>query len=310
MSAAKTDIRRLLHDQIERIWGRGETELVDANYSAAVRDHMPVPGQPTGRDALKDVVQDFRAGIPDLRMELHATLAAGDIGVDVWTLTGTHGGKLLGQPASGRPVAMSGIDMIRVHDGRITDLWHVEEMAQLVSQIGERTVAFGAPSRLPEEPARAAGKRHPGEGAIVPGEAHFSDRERRNLGIARRHIEEIWAGGRADLCWEMYHPDVIDHNKAPEQQPGIAGIVDVLHWLRESVPDLAMAIQCYVVDGDLVADRWIMTGTHTGTPLMGIEARGRSFTINGMDVARIDEEGLITEIWHAEEFHQLLRQVR
>jgi len=42
---------------------------------------------------------------------------------------------------------------------------------------------------------------------------------------------------------------------------------------------------------------------------MGVKASGKAFRINGMDVARIDDEGLITDIWHAEEFHQLLQQI-
>ncbi|MEE4155232.1 MAG: ester cyclase [Erythrobacter sp.] len=306
----KADIRRLLSDQIERIWGAGDVSLVDANYSATVRDHMPVPGQPSGREALKDVVREFRAGIPDLSMELHATLVAGDMGVDVWSLTGSHGSALLGRPASGRRIDISGIDMIRVNEGRITDLWHVEEMAQLIAQIDGQEPVIGAPPEAVPAALPLPATRSPGEGAYVPGQDSFSERERRNLAIARLHIEEIWAGGRAELCWELYHPEVIDHNKAPGQKPGIAGIVDVLQWLRASVPDLAMEIQCYVIDGDLVADRWIMTGTHTGAPLMGTSASAKRFTINGMDVARIDEDGLITEIWHAEEFHQLLAQVR
>ncbi|MGB3472628.1 MAG: ester cyclase [Erythrobacter sp.] len=311
MSKSKAVIHRLLRDQIEGIWGRGETELVDANYASDIRDHMPVPGQPTGREALKDVVQDFRAGIPDLRIKLHATLAAGDAGVDVWTLTGTHGGPLLGKKASGRPIHMSGIDMIAAANGRITDLWHVEEMALLIAQIDESPITFGAPSdAYPDNAEIPSPQAQPGENATVPGEADFSALERRNLAIARRHIEEIWAGGRSELCWEMYHPDVVDHNMAPGQRPGIEGIVDVLQWLRESVPDLAMEIQTYVIDGDLFADRWIMRGTHTGAPLMDVPASGKRFTINGMDVGRIDEDGLITEIWHAEEFHQLLLQVR
>jgi len=311
MSEGKAVIHRLLRDQIEGIWGRGETALVDANYVSDIRDHMPVPGQPTGRAALKDVVADFRRGIPDLRMELHATLAAGDAGVDVWTLTGTHGGPLLGKEASGRPIHMSGIDMIAAADGRITDLWHVEEMALLIAQIDESPIAFGTPSNAyPDSAGALVSNAQPGENATVPGEADFSALERRNLAIARRHIEEIWAGGRSELCWKMYHPDVVDHNMAPGQRPGIEGIVDVLQWLRESVPDLAMEIQTYVIDGDLFADRWIMRGTHTGAPLMDVAASGKRFAINGMDVGRVDENGLITEIWHAEEFHQLLLQVR
>jgi steroid delta-isomerase-like uncharacterized protein len=310
MTGASNVVRRLVTDQIEEIWGKGRTDLVDANYAGDVRDHMPVPGQPTGRAALKDVVDHFRSGIGDMAMDLHATLVAGDVGVDVWTLTGTHSRELLGMPATGRSIAIAGIDMVRVENGRIADLWHVEEMARLMEQVGAAPLDIGKPQETgaPFEPTRTASD--VGAGAVVPGEARFTMRERRNLALARRHIEELWAGGRADLAHEIYHPDVVDHNPAPDQRPGIAGILDVLRWLREAVPDLAMRIECYVIDGEFACDRWVMTGTHTGAPLMGVEAAGRSFAINGMDVIRIDDDGLVTDVWHVEEFDRLLAQVR
>ena len=303
-------IHRLLKEQICDLWGAGNTALVDSNYADTVVDHMPVPGQPQGKAALKQVVTEFRAAIPDLAMVLHKTLAAGDHGVDVWTLSGTHKGALGDQPASGAQVAFSGIDMVRVAGGQIIDIWHVEEMAQFAQQTGMLSGGFGAPmdSAAVPPPTESAAY-DPGASAIVPGEADFTERERRNLAIARRHIEEIWARGRSELCWELYHPDAIDHNPAPGQRPGIPGIIDVLGWLREAVPDLRMAIQCYVIDGDWIADRWVMTGTHSGAPLMDIAARGRRFRINGMDVARLDDEGRITDIWHCEEFASLVAQV-
>ncbi|MEQ8433753.1 MAG: ester cyclase [Oceanicaulis sp.] len=128
--------------------------------------------------------------------------------------------------------------------------------------------------------------------------------------IARDHIEGIWARGDEALAYQMYAPDVVDHNPAPDQRPRIAGIVDVLRWLRESVPDLSMRINAYVVDANHAADRWTMTGTHTGAPLMGVEARGKAFSINGMDVIKVRPDGLITDVWHVEEFALLLDQIQ
>ena len=303
--------RALLKDQIEKLWGEGDLDLVDANYRKDVVDHMPIEGQEPGLEALKDVVSQFRTAIPDLDMKLHHVLAAGDYGVDVWTLSGTHGGEMLGQPATGNPISFSGIDMVRVTNGQICELWHVEELAHFSQQIGASSEGFGAPTSAATIPPPSVESEYlPGANAMVPGQEDFTAKEQRNLGIARRHIEEIWAKGRSSLCWELYHPDAIDHNPAPGQRPGIDGIIDVLGWLREAVPDLRMEIQCYVIDGDWIADRWVMTGTHTGAALMGIEARGKSFRINGMDVARLDEAGLITDIWHCEEFAQLMAMVR
>ena len=311
MTEAREAIRQLLHAQIEDIWGAGRTELVTRNYAPDVIDYMPVPGQPSGREALAEVVTAFRAEIPDLRMELHATLVAGNIGVDVWTLTGTHAGLLLGHEAAGRPVAIAGIDMVRVVEGRICEIWHVEEMGLLMQQIGAEDFAFGMPLGAPDGATQpvSTDQRRPSVAAYVPGEKDFTARERRNLAIARRHIGELWGQGRTELAEALFHQDIVDHNPAPGQRPGIAGILDVLRWLREAVPDLALCVEALVVEGDLVCDRWTMTGTHTGAPLMGIEPQGRRFAINGMDVVRIDDAGLITDVWHAEEFAQLRAQI-
>jgi steroid delta-isomerase-like uncharacterized protein len=279
-------IRRLLTDQIEELWGRGRTELVDANYADGVHDHMPVPGQPSGREALKDVVQLFRDGIVDMKMELHATLVAGDVGVDAWTLTGRHEGPLLGFPPTGKAVAIRGIDMIRVIDGRIADLWHVEEMAQLMAQIG----ADGpAPDAVP--PAGRA-RVMPGraevyhDAADVPGRAAFTEREERTLAAARSHLDAVLRG----------LPD----------DPASAR----LQWLRSGSSDLSMRSDCIVIEGDAACIRWSVVGTHDGGPVLGLPSSGRRFSMNGMDMLRIDEDGRVKEIRHVEEAHQLREQLR
>lgn len=294
-------ITTLVRQQIDDLWGRGRVGLVEQNYSTDIVDHMPVPGQPTGRDALADVVRDFRTLIPDLTMALHGTIACGDRGCDWWTLTGTHA-------PTGRRVRFSGIDMVRVADGRIAELWHVEEMLQFADQIGAAQTDFGAPT-APVPPGSIEAAADPGANAHVPPDQCLTPLERRNLGIARDHIETIWARGDMSSAYRLYAPDVVDHQPAPGQRPGIDGIVDVLGWLREAVPDLTMAIADYVVEGDLAADRWVMRGTHSGAPLMGIPAAGRPFEINGMDVIRIRDDGLISDVWHVEEFARLKAQI-
>lgn len=286
----------LLRAQIERVWGRGEVDLVDAMYAPDVVDHMPVAGQPAGRAAMKDVVRAFRAALPDLRMDLHTVLACGDRGVDHWTLSGTHTGPLFGVAATGRRVVISGIDMVRVADGRITELWHVEEMAQLAAQLG---VDLPVDPALPETAT----------GYWLPDPALLSPVERRNLALARRHMEGVWVAGNAAPMAELYAADIVDANPGPGQPPGIAGIAAALRYLRAGAPDLKLHMAAYLPAGDLVADRWTMTGTHTGAPLFGRAARGRRFAVAGMDIARFRGDGRIDRIAHVEEFARLRAQI-
>ncbi len=303
------EIKILLEDQIKILWGQGRLDIVDKNYAEKVIDHMPVPEQAIGRTALKDIVTEFRTAIPDLVFHLHGVLVCGDVGVDFWTMTGTHTGSFLGKSPTGKPVSFSGIDMVEVHKGQITDLWHVEEMLQFYGQIGQQAPQFGAPSAATPIQMTADAEYLPGKHAKSPDVATLTTLEKRNLAIAREHIEQIWARGDMSAAYRLYAADVIDHNPAPGQRPGILGIIDVLGWLRESVPDLRMSIQHYVVQGDLAADRWVMRGTHTGTPLMDVPATGRTFEINGMDVIRIRDDGLISDVWHVEELASLRAQI-
>jgi len=290
-------VAALLHAQIDRVWGRGEVALVDANYADTVVDHMPVAGQPTGREAMKDVVRAFRTAMPDLYMELHSVLTCGDRGVDRWTLTGTHTGSLFGVAPTGRRVSISGIDMVRVAQARIVELWHVEEMLPFAAQLGV------------ELPADTTPRTVTASDYWLPDPAALSPVELRNLALARRHMEGVWVAGNAAPMAELYADDIVDLNPGPGQPPGVAGIAAALHYLRAGAPDLRLHMAAYLPSGDHVADRWTMSGTHTGAPLFGIAATGRRFDIAGMDIARFRADGRIDAIAHVEEFARLRAQI-
>ena len=287
----------MLRAQIERVWGRGEVALVDANYAETVIDHMPVAGQPAGRAAMKDVVRAFRTAIPDLAMTLDDVLTCGDHGIDHWTLTGTNTAPLFGVAPTGKRVTISGIDMVRVADGRIAEIWHVEEMLQFAAQLGVDLPVDIAPRRLAPSDY------------WLPDPAALSPIERRNLALARRHMEGVWVAGNAAPMAELYAPDIVDLSPGPGQPPGIAGIAAALGYLRAGAPDLRLHMAAYLPSGDHVADRWTMTGTHTREPLFGVAATGKRFEIAGMDIAHYRADGRIDRIAHVEEFARLRAQI-
>ena len=130
------ETRELLRLQIEELWGRGRTDLVHQIYAPGVTDHMPLPDQASGLDALAEVVERFHAAIPDMRIEVHGILADGDRASDSWKLTGHHTGtELMGVPPSGNALRFAGLDWIKAKDGLITDIWHVEELALMEDQL-------------------------------------------------------------------------------------------------------------------------------------------------------------------------------
>lgn len=128
-------VRALLEQQILQVWGEGRTELLPAMYDPDVVDHHPVPGQVPGIAGLTLAVEMFHRAFPDLTMELHGTLSDGDLGVDWWTFRGTHTGPLGALAPTGLPVTFSGSDMVRVANGRIVEMWHVEDMLGMALQL-------------------------------------------------------------------------------------------------------------------------------------------------------------------------------
>ena len=52
-----------------------------------------------------------------------------------WRMTATHTGDAFGFPASGNRVDIDGQDIMRIVDGKITEIYHVEELLKLTQQI-------------------------------------------------------------------------------------------------------------------------------------------------------------------------------
>lgn len=128
--------REILRRQIVDLWSFGEYDVAAEIYGQGVIDHMPLPGQGESMLDLVQVVRDFRAALPDLTIHLTGLIAEGDRAVDYWRLTGTHtGNPIMGIEPSGRGVDFHGIDIVRIQAGKITDIWHVEQLDRMLAQL-------------------------------------------------------------------------------------------------------------------------------------------------------------------------------
>jgi predicted ester cyclase len=60
----------------------------------------------------------------------------GDLVTTQVTFRGTHQGEFLGVAPTGKPMTFSIIDIWRVQNGKITELWHNVPVADILEQIG------------------------------------------------------------------------------------------------------------------------------------------------------------------------------
>ena len=79
----------------------------------------------------------FFDALPDLRHPLDALIAEGDTVAFRCRYEGTHTGEaLMGVPASGRHISMSGIGMMRVAEGKVAEFWVSPDRMTLMQQLG------------------------------------------------------------------------------------------------------------------------------------------------------------------------------
>ncbi|HVS67142.1 MAG TPA: ester cyclase [Mycobacteriales bacterium] len=117
----------------------------DANYDVASEllaedliDHTPMEGQPKGREGDLWAARMIRAAFPDMKFEPVVVFADDEYVAGRWTMTATHTGEFapMGVPPTGRPVKMGGQEIFKVRDGKLAEVWHVEEEGSMLTQLG------------------------------------------------------------------------------------------------------------------------------------------------------------------------------
>jgi predicted ester cyclase len=106
----------------------------------------------------------------------------------------------------------------------------------------------------------------------------------------------------------LFSPDYHDHNE-PDQR-GPQRPVTMGRQLRKAFPDLDYEVGGVIAEGDTVAIRMTLTGTHKG-PLMGgfpLPATGRKVRMKMIHMLRM-EHGKIAEHWAVRDDLGMMRQL-
>ncbi len=128
-----------------------------------------------------------------------------------------------------------------------------------------------------------------------------------NKAIVRR-FWGIWEEGNIDLFGELLAADHINHNPAtPDQPTGAEGARQVVSMFRSAMPDLKVVIEDMIAEGDQVATRYTLEGTHEGE-LFGGPPTGQHLSIKSMTVERVSE-GKIRGHWRVTNNLEMMQQL-
>jgi len=126
----------IVRDFVDEVITRGNIEAAAHYVWEDVVEQVPLPGQGTGLDGLKDILRAMRAGFPDIVFSIQEQIAEHDKVASRFEWTGTHQGEFLGIPATGRPVRVWGIVIDRLEEGRIKNTRIIMDTLGLMTQLG------------------------------------------------------------------------------------------------------------------------------------------------------------------------------
>ncbi|WP_089009773.1 ester cyclase [Micromonospora viridifaciens] len=127
-----TDVEAAARRFIADVWNATREETA---YELVAEDCPGLGG--TGPAATLAWHRDRRAAFPDLRYKIVDVVASGDRVAVHWRAAGTQAGQFGPVPPTGRVVSYSGATFLRFdHSGRIADVWSVNELFQVLQQLG------------------------------------------------------------------------------------------------------------------------------------------------------------------------------
>jgi steroid delta-isomerase-like uncharacterized protein len=128
-----------------------------------------------------------------------------------------------------------------------------------------------------------------------------------NKSIVRRWVEEGWNKGNLAIVDQLYAPNFVQHEPAPETVNSSEALKQYVGAYRTAFPDLYLKPEDLIAEGDKVTLRFTSGGTQNG-PLMGMPATGKKGAITGIVIFRL-ENSRIAEAWVNIDLLGLLQQL-
>jgi steroid delta-isomerase-like uncharacterized protein len=125
--------------------------------------------------------------------------------------------------------------------------------------------------------------------------------------VVRLWYEELWNKWNLSAADELFSADYQLHIPGIPVPLDRNGAKQVVTMFSGSFPDLTHTVDEVIAEGNTVAARWTVTGTHRGE-FQGIPASGKCVQLSGITVHHL-ADGRVRETWLAFDAATLLQQI-
>jgi predicted ester cyclase len=134
MSEKNKAVVRRFYDDVFSV-GKMNIAAIEQHLAADFVGHDLPPGL-YGREGFKKFVGMFAASFSQTTPIIaHEVISNGDKIVVRWSSLARHSGEFMGIPATGRRVTLKGVDIFRLVEGKIADLWQEIDILGILQQV-------------------------------------------------------------------------------------------------------------------------------------------------------------------------------
>jgi len=126
---------RVFRCMIEEGFNKGNLAALDELFAPNFIEHQD-GFVPPNVEGVKGAIVSLRTPFPDLKLTIEEIIASGDKSWARITARGTHQAPFMGRPPTGKPFAITVIDICRFEVGQIVEHWGVADRLGLMGQLG------------------------------------------------------------------------------------------------------------------------------------------------------------------------------
>ena len=277
----------LVRRRVEAI-NAGDFEALGEVLAPDVITHYGSGEAVYGLEALGGLLAGFSA-FSDLIVTIDDLAVDGDRVGARYTSRGRQQAEFLGIPNTGRSVEFGGAGIHRIQDGKIAEVWTVDDWAALTRQL------------------RAE---HPVAQASTP--VHVAQTVSPETVAANKRTAAHWIGLTNARAFERLSEDwaqdvTLNQGSDAAEVVGLDALVALLKTFYAGMSDLVIDVEDVVGQGDIVFLRTSSHGTHTGE-LFGIPGSGRPVSYKGIATYYL-ADGKITREWFNDDMFALMNTI-
>jgi predicted ester cyclase len=272
-TTAQTEANKAIVLRVAELWNTGDLSIADEVFATDFVPHVPHYPLLIDLESYRAQVVIDRSRISDIRLEVQDVVAEGERVACRFCVTGT---------GMGVQYTNAGINMDRLAGGKIVEEWWNHDMLGVMEQLGpvpptREDYTWGTPSEVTGDPGDPAANKERVEDVMS------EVLNNQNLPA----LDEIMA---TDIVWHDPGSDIV----------GVEAVQQKFAGNFVAFPDLHVTVDDIIAEGDKVAARWTLTGTHEGT--------GVQVAVPGMVIHRL-ADGKIVESWHITDSLGMMQQL-